>query len=268
MQTEAYIITYQGRKFYAQVQEIDDNTTEIVVGGRSKRCVSIHVYADESYVYLSELLYDSLCSMTEDLEKKSGTVSLLHASLLLCKYLYPNKREVRFTDESVIKCGGDNVLPLPEVYMLLYGKTWYETYFDVKLEHKNQQVKLNQVRQLLSSRPTLTWDVFWTKFLSVDYHKRDEEILKEKYTMSSTWHEFFEHIKNDRCKKWLNWVLAFCDYMFKGFRLRGTSWKMSFPEDEVIISPTKKLRSMYQKPSYTGMRLFGGSLQKYINHTT
>lgn len=259
-----YTITYHGNKFYAQVYSIDDNTTEIIVGGNLTKCVTIHVYDDEKYVYLLEVLYDSFCNLDNNLIKKEGTIIMLHASFALCKYLFPDKTSIHFTDESAIKCIRNNSLPLPEVYMMLYGKTWYQTNFDVTIDKKNE-IKLGEIQSVLQKKPGMKWDILWSKFLSITFPHDEKDKIHQHYMKALTWNSFFQSIKNDRCQYWQHWVIPLFNVLSKGFHLRGTEWHMKFPHyHEVMIIPTKNVKQI--KPKNTRLQLFGGSTRKYMNH--
>lgn len=239
------------------MQLIDGNTTEILVGGAAMKCVSIHVYDDEEYVSLSELLYDSMCSLDDELPQHSGTIDLLNASLLFCKTLFPTKKSIRFTDESVIKCGDGKILPLPEVSLMLYGKTWYQRYFGITLLH--DRVRFQAIQRTLAGKPQLPWDVLWANYLSSGFPSSEKNLIREMYQGAQTWHDFFFAIRRDRCRHWHEWALKLFALLSKDFHVRGTTWKMSFPDHDASFmhTPTEKLAKTLQ-PNYSRPRLFGG----------
>ena len=109
----------------------------------------------------------------------------------------------------------------------------------------------------------MEWTTLWDRFLSLNFPPQMTKHVKEKYVSASSWHTFFQSIKDDRCKYWTDWVIPLFHVLAKGFHIRGTSWRMSFqPVAEVDIEETSKLKSL--KPNYTGVRLFGGSTRKYM----
>lgn len=265
--TQYFCLTFHGNKFYAQVQDIYDNTTEISVGGSTPRCVTIHVFHDEKYVYLLELLYDSFCNLDNNLVKKQGTIAMIHAAFALCKHLFPDKTSIHFTDESVIKCQNDNSLPLPEVYLMLYGKTWYQTHFDAKINKKYER-KLQNLQNVLQAKPTMKWDLLWSRFLSMTFPTNVKDTIHQNFIHASSWHEFFLSIKDNRCKYWRDWVIPFFNTLFKGKRIRGTEWHMPFPNtSDVVIAPCRKMKTTI-RPTYNGVRFFGGSTIKYMEHVS
>lgn len=256
-----YNVTYKSRNFYAKVQMIDTNTTEIMLGGSSHKCVTVHVYNDEEYVYLSALLYDSLCVLKGDLERKQGTVDMLNAALLLCKNLFPTKKYIQYSDDSVIRCDNSRILPLPEMYMMLYGKTWYQPFFDVVPMHTPDKVKY--VQQVLKDKPSMQWNILWGKFLSLNFSTDMMAVIRNKYLNASSWHEFFKSIKDERCTYWQDWVIPLFNTLSKNHRLRCTLWCMSFPKkgDRTIKSTT---RMSEITPKYSWTRFFGGSTTRYM----
>jgi len=253
-----YTITHNRRLFYGQVQRIDENTTELLVGGAAMKCVSIHVYDDEDYVSLSELLYDSLCTLDDDLlPRHSGTIDLLNASLLFCQRLFPDKHTIRFTDESVIKCANGKILPLPEVSLMIYGQTWYQRHFDVKLFQDQKRFKA--IQGVLAGKPALPWGILWSNYLSTGFQSSQESHLRDNYHTARNWHEFFSEISRDRCQHWYDWTLKLFALLSKNFNVRGTTWKMSFPksQDDFTINQTEKMVKTL-RPRYSGPRMFGG----------
>jgi hypothetical protein len=206
-------------------------------------------------------LYDSLCVLKGDLERKQGTVDMLNAALLLSQNLFPTKKYIQYSDESIIKCDNNKILPLPEMYMMLYGKTWYQNFFDVKPMTNTAEVIY--VQQVLSEKPSMQWNVLWGKFLSLNYPHDMMSDIKDKYLKASSWHEFFQSIKDERCTYWQDWVIPLFNVLSKNYRLRGKLWYMSFPpKSKINIEKTTKTPEI--TPSYIGSRLFGGSTSRYM----
>lgn len=258
-----YNVKFGNFNFLADVDEIDDNTTEVRVGGSDKFCVVIHVYNDEDYIYISELIYDSSCCLSQNLPKSEGTIALLNASLSLCKNLFSTKRFATLTDESVIKCGHGKILPLPEVYVLLHGTTWYSSKFGATPYEwsRSKRNAFDTLIHTLSQPPSLSWDVVWGKYLSNDFSQDAYNEVKLAFQQSSNWHEFFNKIRRDNCTTWYTWIRSLFRILSKDMVLTGTTWKINLPKYDVEYSVVEKPKKTI-KPSYQGLRLFGGHYKR------
>lgn len=221
---EFYKVVLNNNTFVATHQNVEDNWFEVMIGGLNKKCVVIHIYPNDDYCTLADVHHDKQCSLSLNLPNKSGTRDMIFAGLHLCKSLYPSLKYASFQDESVIKCGGGVTLALGDVYMLLHGKTWYQTYCDaLPMEHGDEIVRLVQT---LQTKPTIKWQKMWKDYLSVGFNEDQAASIERQYKTAKSWHAFFHAIREDNCKTWPHWIGLVMKVLSRGFTIQGTMWKI------------------------------------------
>lgn len=143
-----------------------------------KKCVRIQVSFDGSglmFATLADVFYHAKCSFYQNMQKSTGTISLLHASLACLLILFPRISYMIISDNSLVNCerisGTTGVdwgsrpagFSKAEHSMLKYGCTWYQRVFPklkpngrlTKLAYKTFKDKLNQ------DIPKGTFETFW-----------------------------------------------------------------------------------------------------------
>lgn len=259
--SQYYKLHYKGHIFYAKVDDTEsDGTVTIRVGGPRVKCVTLHMYADENYIYLQDLFYDHLCSLEGSLEKSVGTTYLVQAALLLCHKLNPSIARVELTDQSVVRCDNrGKVLPLPEVYMLLYGNTWYASKFQVHIHNWSVQAKkkYTQLALLLKEKPKMNFEDLWVSYLSMNFAENRKSYVQYKYNVATSWYEFFQSIRENNCVYWFDWVRNLFLKLSKGLALSGSSWCFKIQYSEaIVIEQTEEIVILIVQTR--SVRLFGG----------
>lgn len=252
---EYYKLTINNRQFSASVNKLDEHWIEILVGGAKIKCVTIHVYIDDNTASLASIHHDDLCVLDGTLPTKVGTHDLLTAALQLCIYLYPAIPCISLQDESTIKCGDGQHLPLPEVYMMLYGETWYQKMFNAQPKHDKKT--MHHIQQRLLSKPDVSFEVLWSRYFSKGYPNNKRKTIHDLYISSTSWCEFFRSIRHNNCEHWQAWIYKFFKETFH-MSIRGTTWIIKPPNDTSIVIEKSLPPKVTLKPRYTGIRLFGG----------
>lgn len=254
-----YKVTYNQRSFVASYVQIEDTIFRVRFGGIKQRdCLTIHIYPNEKYCCLVDAFHHKDCSIDNELPKKDGTVDMILAAVQLCKHLHPSLQYMTLQDESVIKCKNGKQLPLPDVYMLLYGQTWYQKHLGATPEDKKTEIAL--VSEYLKGKPNLIWKEIWDDYLSRGFKHEDELRLYDIYNTSDSWHMFFNRIRDDNCSTWQEWVWLLMKRFTRVYTITGTIWRISLKGVKVIASfdeieePPKHI----MRPTYRGRRLFGG----------
>lgn len=264
--TSYYKLHYKNNVFYAQVDDDEsDGTITLRVGGSKIFCVTVHIFTKEKYAYLQDLFHDALCTLEGALEKSIGTIHLVEAAVAFCKMKYPYITHIELTDQSIIRCNErGKVLPLPEVYMLLYGYTWYENKFNAHVHGLDSRMtkKLTKLRNLLASKPHMSFNKLWSSYLSLNFSKDSKDHIAEKYSFANTWHDFFKSIRENNCVYWFDWVRNLFLELSKGLSLTGLSWSFDIPlHAKLIIEETSKIKPVVATQTRR-LRLFGGYSRK------
>lgn len=241
-----YKVVFNHYTFIASHVEHDDNWFEVFLGGPSKKCVMIHIYPEDHYCTLTDVHHDKQCNMYADLPNKSGTRDMIFAGMHLCKLLYPSLTHMSLQDESAIRCGGGVTLPLGDVYMLLYGKTWYQTYCDA--QPMNNRDNIVRLANTLSQKPTYEWKTLWKDYLSLGFVASLEPIIRQQYEFAESWHAFFQSIRDENCKTWPHWVSLFMKVVSRGFSIQGTMWKIDMKKLK-IESALQKIEEPPKPPA-------------------
>lgn len=251
-----YQVTYNKQTFIASLNHHDKNWYEILLGGTAKKCVNVHVYPSDKYCTLIDTHHDKSCNITNDLRNKTGTRDMIFAAIHLCKKLWSGLEYMTLQDESVIKCGNGKHLPLGDVYMFLYGRTWYQTHCNAR----PMNIDVRFLSKTLRAKPTIEWDTLWKDYLSLGFTDNSRYHIQQQYEAASSWHDFFESIREGNCETWIDWVLLLMKTLARGFTISGTIWQINIAKVKgaVTISEIDEPPKPIMRPSYTGRRLFGG----------
>ena len=205
--------------------------TTIKMGGDYADCVNVSiVYKDNKPVYakMPHVMYDEECAYNEHsntkiiLQKGNGSKIMMQTIIAYIKQKYPLITEIRYDDMSSIECAtetetksaitrkrGSNIKPMPLYYLSIAynGQTWYEKYFNARMQDIDKHTKYRErVNLLLSSKP-----VDYNEFIRISYvPKQLWTELFEYYKTAETYSNFFHAIpKQDRCRLLLPWIDAF-----------------------------------------------------------
>lgn len=202
--------------------------TTIKMGGDYADCINASIdYKDNKPVSakMPHVMYDEECAYSDGkilLQKGDGTKIMLQTLIAYIKQKYPSITEIKYDDMSSIECAteteiknaknrkrGTNVKPLP-LYCLSIaynGQTWYEKYFNARMQDADKHAKYRErVDLMLSSKP-----VDYNEFIKISYlPKQLWNELFEYYKTAETYSDFFHAIpKQDRCRLLLPWIDAF-----------------------------------------------------------
>lgn len=183
-----YKITYNGKSFVASYERQGNHFFRVRLEG----CITIHIYSDKNCCYLIHAIHHKECS----LDNETYIRDMIFATLQLCKHLHPTLKYMILQDDSFIQCQNGKQLPLPDVYMLLYGQTWYQKHFGATPEDKKAEIAL--VSEYLKGKPSVQWKEIWDEYLSRGFKHEDEVRLHDVYNTSQSWHVFFNRIRHGK----------------------------------------------------------------------
>lgn len=192
----------------------DDPITNIYIGNprnRPKPCIDITVIDDEAI--LQEVQYMSTCSTNKFLQKGHGTVEMIQGSLKWFMMKYPHISKVSLTDKSYIPVSDGYSLALPEYYMLVHGKTWYEHYFGAVLSSSSPKASHTAIQSYRTLRNKFVHETPLLSFVSAkDRSRKVYEVISEI---------FKKHVKNDQE------TYEFIRLLLRQLPLTGMSWEIS-----------------------------------------
>lgn len=257
-------VTCTNHAFVASYVKHDSNWYEIRHGGTQKKCIIIHIYPRDKYCTLIDAFHDKECNINGDLPPKNGTVEMIHAGIVLCKNLHPKLKYMSIQDESVIKCGNGKQLPLGDVYMLLYGQTWYQKYLHATPVQISDCV--SHLSRILHKPPKMKWDDLWDTYLRLGFNDDQKVLVQQKYSTAQTWHEFFQSIRENNCVTWCDWIGLLTKTLARGTTMTGSIWHIDISSGSIwtcfTITEVDKPPVKPSRPTYIVRRLFGGRNRK------
>ncbi len=188
--------------FYARVQKIDDEETQIqFASSEYNDCLTIQIWKDYSIAELHGVIYDRLCASNIPLEKSSGTVIMIKAALkfVIKKFKYIESFDV--TDNSQVDCGAMKV-SLSDMNLLVFQNTWYERRFGAVSKYTLYASDLAKLRQA----PTVDFDVLWDRYLQHGqmFFAKGKQEYSEMYMQSRSWAMFFHTwFQKEGCRPFL-----------------------------------------------------------------
>jgi len=183
---------------------------------------------------MPHIMYDEECVINENpkekilLQKGDGSKIMIQTMLGYIKQKYPSIKEVEYDDMSSIECAtedeiinaknqkrGTNMKPLSLYYLsIVYnGQTWYEKYFNARMQDPQKHIKYRErVDNLLKTKP-MDFKEF-SRIILVPNNLLGE--LYEYYESAETYGDFFQAIpKLERCRLLRPWIDKFMEYYLK-----------------------------------------------------
>ena len=134
------------------------------------RCVTISLSLENQnkIAQLESLFYESRCNILHNLERGVGTRDMLNTALMFCKELFVNNiKGFKLHDKSYNNVHGRDDLFIS--YICLYGKTWYETYFNAQFNPRINNIEVfNQYIDAYNTCLKKTTSELFKKTISVE----------------------------------------------------------------------------------------------------
>jgi hypothetical protein len=204
------------------------------VGGHTIYCIHVSLIKKDGKVspigYLNKIRYDQVCSLENNFMRGIDTNMILKLLLTYISRNYPTVKQLSFNDTSSRPCDNGMPISLANMSYVLYGKTWYEKNFDAFLQGRELSVFHSYASEFHKRKQSTDWDSFIPQLQRILYMPIPEEELKDLYTQSTTWHEFFKTIHNrldisEFCIYVQPWLDRFMGIYFK-HNLMGFQYQM------------------------------------------
>ena len=136
---------------------------------------------------------------------------------------YPHIQKFKLNDKSYIPCDNDDTTDLLTYSIALYGKTWYELYYNAYIQNSNIFKQYRAQIQTMNSpefKKKYTWEIFCLEFLppSTNFTKnlfeKNDGLYRDFFESSQTFPEFFRKLnrtidKKDKCLFYKFWLEQF-----------------------------------------------------------
>ena len=183
-------------------------------------------------------------------------VDLIKGSLQLCQMLFGTAKFI-LTDNSAIECGSaKNLSKLPPrklkqslslapLYVIKYGKTWYQYHFNAYINTTNQKLveAYNKGLAKLKSNVDITFNNFIKMNRLTSNQVNIIESLYMKCYNKKSWFAFFNAIPDKKhCDVFFNWLPTFIDeyIMDKSFYINHVKWIIDLGEEGYLMKEEEK----------------------------
>lgn len=144
-----FCVEYKRYKFYASIKSFQDH--DMIHIGNKKRCISFRYDQYDRMLTLLTAEHDEKCRVDKILKRGTGTIRMIRIALAFVKFQYSNAVPyIEFSDESFILCKNGRKFSLAKLYLVRYGKTWYEAKFRARPTQPFQAMYKQCVDQLQS----------------------------------------------------------------------------------------------------------------------
>ena len=148
-------ITQYGGSYYTKGNDIFDMRTDyeyddmnnnssqcrtrIFIGNKANKvCLVGFIEPDnDTKILLETFSYFKECSVSENLERKTGVQNMMQAFVEYLQDNYPNVRKIELDDNSNFECGKIKIPTYP-FYLFKYGSSYYEKIHNFRISDKNQ----------------------------------------------------------------------------------------------------------------------------------
>jgi len=184
------------------------NTMSFKINGNNIGCIDITVsklpiykngkIVNKMIASLNKIQSDESCNIYNNLESGVGTRNMIYTALNVVCYLCKGITEFSLVDTSQKECiknnSGTNI-SLSSYYIALYGKTWYESILNARLEDQSSYENYTQnLLKLKNKSIVLPWNDLIERVKELKTTK-NKEILERIYKSSETYQEFFNNLK-------------------------------------------------------------------------
>jgi hypothetical protein len=248
----SYVIKTKYAKFHVKFRITSNSDTNppteftVSIESTDKKCVQLTVPTLETGETNAKLLWvesDEKCSL-ERYIKKGLAQHMVLLGLTIIRMINKNIRTVSFEDTSSFQCHVPNEMsylkttrksrdenqiqvPMKPFHIAFHEATWYEYYFDAKLEknhHKYCELKKNMYKSEMKP-PTFN-------FINEDLQRE----LEPLYNETTNWYEFFQAIAKKygikKCAIVYPWISSAMEIIFEGNIYESPSkWYIDFDEN-------------------------------------
>lgn len=266
--SEQIIVSEKGVFKLSIIQTTDRNSGIVVpysihLGGKNRKCFSIRFpshQSDDTSGYISWVESHEECSFERFTEKGLGQ-HIMSLGITITRNINPKLKTIKLEDSSNFPCklpnGTERKVPMKLFHLAFHQSTWYEYYFDAKLE-KNHDEYL-QLKQNFSN-PDIKPDTF--DFINEELQRE----LMPIYLQTTTWKDFFDSIAKyygrKKCSVIYPWIHKALYIIFEKYSyFENVNWIIDLDENK----SKNKTSSVYYE-SYKASTRGGGKHKSTRKH--
>jgi hypothetical protein len=212
-----------------------------------------------------EIEYNKACNKDSTLQSGQGTRDMIYLAMNVVQTLCPWVTSFSLRDASARMCQSNGPeINLSDMYIALYGKTWYENHFKAKIQNYDTY---ELYRKLLKKLKSKTFKIAspYERFSRAFNLNFTEDIIII-YNKSLTFKEFFEKLNNtipkeDLCLLLQSWITKFIrDLILERHFLIENQWIIT--NDKKDINLTNIIESEYKQ--FGGNKFFIPKQKTYL----
>lgn len=131
---------------FEEYYDEEDNRNNIVIGKKEQCLHGIIDNATPDTVWLEWFSYHRNCNIDKNLIRGEGTVNMMKTFIEYIRKYHPKIQKIKLSDKSEFVCSGVNI-SLYKLYILKYGKSFYEHKFGFVLDTLNDPEILKKHKQ-------------------------------------------------------------------------------------------------------------------------
>lgn len=127
-------------------EDESNQLTRIFLGKPRLSCVVIEIKnIDKTVGELKSFGFNEHCNKTKNLKRQSGTINMFNTMLKYLSIYHPTCKKLYCSDTTSLDCEpyGNSNISLYKLYLIRYGKGYYEHLFNFKLVDENDQITHN-----------------------------------------------------------------------------------------------------------------------------
>lgn len=221
MDDSAWLIETSRNEFIAVIHPRNTVSTHIYVGGKKKGCVILDI-DHEDHIASLHVGYDKLCNVNGDLQNNRGTILMIKAACTFMFAKFPTIQSIILRDTSSISCENGEKLSLSRMQLFLYGKTWYQRYFDAKPD--GAHAKLNTFLDVIKTKPVFSsiWDII-SDTIPRKQRSKVKTSLSQVYDSSSSIQDWIKILRTD-CQLLTPWLTTLFTTLSNNMPINEIEW--------------------------------------------
>lgn len=231
----------------------------LFIGGCKKRCITITKFIDNDNAHIEGITYDTLCNISKDMKRSSGTIDMIKTALTFLIRIFPKIRTVSFVDKSEIYCKNNAHVYLASYHFLKYGKTWYEDKFDAIPEESCDRKVYNRFKKNIGKYTTSSFKEFCSLYLEKNIRNKSAimRTIRPHYDTNDL--IFLKRIQeNEDCSVFYVWLYEYMQSKMKGAKLYQMFWNI---KADTIISWEHNINITQNTPEEKWTHQFGGKYE-------
>lgn len=178
--------------------DLEDNRIQIFVGKKNECVLAFIDKLNPNTVWLEYFKYHQNCNIDKNLIHGEGTFKMMSAFIKYIKQNHPEVNTIKLSDKAEFICHTTNI-NLYKLYMLKYGKSFYEQRFEFILDTSENTNKLELIESHYKNIENSKHIKIDKEFIIEEFNKllQNKKTLYKPYLTAELINEFTSNLEND-----------------------------------------------------------------------